>query len=91
MFTIIRRFVAVILIDNGAVFFRCHRLFPFQCHNILVHLFEDVQLITHYDKVIRMTSIVCHPDEISLRMTYCTGIDSIGSHISLSFLINGPL
>ena len=47
MFPIIRKDVAVVLTQTGAVFFLCHRLLLFLWHNIFVHLFEDLWIITH--------------------------------------------
>ena len=64
MFPIIRRDVVVVLTQTGAVFFWCHRLSLFRWHNIFVHLFEDLCIITHcelsYQDFVRMSSLMVH-------------------------------
>ena len=64
MFPIIRRDVAVVLIQTWAIFFWCHRLSPFLWHNIFVRLFEDLWIITHcepsYQDFVRMSSLMVH-------------------------------
>ena len=64
MFPIIRRYVAVVLTQTGAVFFWCHRLSLFLWHNIFVHLFEDLWIITHcelsHQDFVRMSSLMVH-------------------------------
>ena len=80
---IIWRDVAVVFTQKGAVCFWSHHLLLFQCHDIFVHLFEDVWITTHYeqshpDDFVRMSSgLKITPSKV-IRMTYCTGIGSIG-------------
>ena len=65
MFPIIRRDVAVVLTQTGAVYFWCHRLSLFLWHNIFVHLFEDLLIITHcelnYQDFVRMSVLINGP------------------------------
>ena len=55
MFPIIRRDVAVILIDNGAVF--SDAIVYFHINATFVHLLEDVRIIAHYG--------LSHPDDFN--------------------------